>query len=40
MEIKNKNLFREQCYINGEWVNSNNKEIIKVFYLVDNKGLN
>jgi len=30
MEIKNKNLFREQCYINGEWVNSNNKEIIKV----------
>ena len=30
MEIKNKNLFREQCYINGEWVNSNNKEIIEV----------
>lgn len=30
MEIKNKNLFREQCYINGEWVSSNNKEIIEV----------
>ena len=30
MEIKNKDLFREQCYINGEWVNSNNKEIIEV----------
>ena len=30
MEIENKNLFREQCYINGEWVNSNNKEIIEV----------
>ena len=30
MEIKNKNLFREQCYINGEWVNSYNKEIIEV----------
>jgi len=30
MEIKNKNLFREQCYINGEWVNSNNNEIIEV----------
>jgi len=30
MEIKNKDLFREQCYINGEWVNSNNNEIIEV----------
>ena len=30
MEIRNKNLFREQCYINGEWVSSNNNEIIEV----------
>ncbi len=30
MEIKNTDLFKEQCYINGEWVNSNNNEIIKV----------
>ena len=30
MEIKNTDLFKEQCYINGEWVNSNNNEFIKV----------
>ena len=30
MEIKNKELFKEQCYINGEWVNSNNNEFIEV----------
>ena len=30
MEIKHKKLFKEQCYINGEWVNSNNNETIEV----------
>lgn len=30
MEIKHKELFKEQCYINGDWVNSNNNETIEV----------
>ena len=30
MEIKNKALFKNQCYINGEWVNSNNNKTIEV----------
>ena len=29
MEIKNKALFKNQCYINGEWVNSNNNKTIE-----------
>ena len=30
MEIKNKELFKQQCFINGEWVNANNNEKIEV----------
>ena len=30
MDIKNKTLFKDMCYINGEWINSNNKDRIKV----------
>ena len=30
MEIKNKELFKQQCFINGEWVNANNGEKIEV----------
>jgi len=30
MEIKNKELFKEKCYINGNWIESNNKEVIEV----------
>ena len=30
MKIKHKALFNEQCYINGEWANSNNNETIEV----------
>ena len=30
MEIKNKELFKQKCFINGEWVNANNNEKIEV----------
>lgn len=30
MKIKNKELFKEQCYIDGKWVNSSNNETIEV----------
>ena len=30
MEINNKKLFKQQCFINGEWVNANNNEKIEV----------
>ena len=30
MDIKNKALFKSECYINGTWVKSNNKEVIEV----------
>ena len=30
MDISNKDLFKEKCYINGEWINSNDKSTIKV----------
>ena len=30
MEIKNRELFKQQCFINGEWVNANNNEKIEV----------
>jgi len=30
MDISNKNLFKEKCYINGEWVESKNNEKIEV----------
>ena len=30
MDINNKKLFKQQCYINGEWVDSYSKETIDV----------
>ena len=30
MKIKNKELFKEQCYIDGKWVDSSNNETIEV----------
>ena len=30
MDITNKKLFKQQCFIDGEWINSQNKQIIKV----------
>ena len=30
MEIKNKELFKQQCFVNGEWINANNNEKIEV----------
>ena len=30
MNIVNKSLLKDKCYINGEWINSNSKEIINV----------
>tara|TARA_X000000368_G_C23050396_1_gene721106 strand:- start:999 stop:2456 length:1458 start_codon:yes stop_codon:yes gene_type:complete len=30
MDIKKSKFYRDQCYINGKWVNSNSKEIISV----------
>mgnify|MGYP001492830042 CR=1 FL=1 len=35
MEIKNKALFKNQCYINGEWVNSNNNYGNRLSYIVN-----
>ena len=28
MNIANKSLLKDKCYINGEWINSNNNETI------------
>ena len=30
MDISNKKLFKQQCFINGEWIDSQNKQTIKV----------
>ena len=30
MDISNKSLFKESCYINGEWINSFSNEKIEV----------
>ncbi|PPR12951.1 MAG: Glutarate-semialdehyde dehydrogenase DavD [Alphaproteobacteria bacterium MarineAlpha12_Bin1] len=30
MKLKNSSLFRQQCYVNGQWVDSDNKETIDV----------
>ena len=30
MDISNKSLLKDKCYIDGEWVNSNSKETINV----------
>ena len=30
MDISNKSLIKDKCYINGEWIDSYNKEIIEV----------
>ena len=30
MKIKNKELFKEQCYIDGKWVDSRNNKTIEV----------
>ena len=30
MDISNKELFKQQCFINGEWTNALNKETIDV----------
>lgn len=30
MDLKNSHLFRQQCYINGIWINANNKETFSV----------
>ncbi|PPR45714.1 MAG: Glutarate-semialdehyde dehydrogenase DavD [Alphaproteobacteria bacterium MarineAlpha5_Bin8] len=30
MDISNKSLIKDKCYINGEWINSYNKDIIEV----------
>ncbi|SVC31040.1 uncharacterized protein METZ01_LOCUS283894, partial [marine metagenome] len=30
MEIKNKELFKQQCFVNGKWINANNNEKIEV----------
>ena len=30
MDITNKSLFKDKCYINGEWIDSNNNQKIEV----------
>ncbi len=30
MDISNKSLIKDKCYINGEWIDSHNKEVIEV----------
>ena len=30
MDLVNKSLFKDKCYINGEWLESNNKQKIEV----------
>ena len=30
MEIKNKELFKNKCYVNGSWIESNDKQVIEV----------
>ena len=30
MDISNKSLIKDKCYVNGEWINSNNGELIDV----------
>ncbi|WP_339669622.1 NAD-dependent succinate-semialdehyde dehydrogenase [Dasania marina] len=34
-KLKDKSIYREQCYINGKWVGSENGEVIKVFNPAD-----
>ncbi|MEO8400547.1 MAG: NAD-dependent succinate-semialdehyde dehydrogenase [Gammaproteobacteria bacterium] len=31
MQLQNKSLFREQCYLNGKWINADNKKAISVY---------
>ena len=35
MKLNNPNLFKQQCYINGQWINANNKKTITVENPVD-----
>ena len=35
MDIENKALFKSECFINGKWIKSINKEVIKVNNLVN-----
>ena len=30
MDISNRSLLKDKCYINGEWIDSDNKETIEV----------
>lgn len=37
MKLKNKSLFRQQCFINGKWIHANNKQTVAVYNPFDNK---
>ena len=39
MQLKNKSLFREQCYSNGKWINANSKKTFSVVNPYDGKVL-
>ena len=39
MQIKDKRLFRQQCYVDGAWVDADSKESFKVNNPFDNSTL-
>src|SRR5437762_233548 len=37
IKLKNKNLFRQQCYVNGKWIQADNKKTFSVNNPFDNQ---